>query len=66
MLKTQSPVKNLPKAGSNTSGPDKNLLQEFFDAPAVKEVQIDGKTVKSKFNPVTVPSKFPCAKSEAK
>lgn len=66
MLKTKDPQKNLPKAGTNTTKPDVSLLQEFFDAPPVKSVKIDGKTVKSKFNPVTVSSKFPCAKDKAK
>ena len=53
----------LEKAGKIKSKPDVSVLQEFFDAPAVKSVTIDGKTVDSKFNPQTVESRFPCPKS---
>lgn len=59
MLKTKDPQKNLPKAGTNTTKPDVSLLQEFFDAPPVKEVTINGKVVKSKFNPVHIQPRFP-------
>lgn len=51
----------IEKAGSNTAGPDENLLMTYVDAPPIKSVTVDGKTVESKFNPVTVPSKFPKA-----
>lgn len=52
----------LEKAGTNTTGPDEQILMtQLVDKPPVKSVIIDGKTVDSKFNPVTVPSKFPVA-----
>jgi hypothetical protein len=39
-------------------GADKQVLEEFFGNTSPASVTIDGKTVQSRFNPVTVPSRF--------
>jgi hypothetical protein len=39
--------------------PDVSELQAFFDAPSAASVKIDGKTIKSSFNPQPVPCHDP-------
>ena len=52
--------KNLPKAAAYAHKPDVSVLQEFFDEKPDGSVNIDGKTVKSRFNPIEEPSKYNC------